>query len=73
MNMIQISIELGLLSACVHSFLAGDPTVEQDGYGYTPLNRFGDHFWMLDADIDCSQTENGWFEFKVRTACIIVS
>ena len=26
--------------------------------------RWGDHFWMVDFDMDCSQTEDGWFEFK---------
>ena len=29
-----------------------------------PLNRYGDHYWMLDVDMDCSQTEQGWFEIK---------
>lgn len=24
----------------------------------------GDHYWMLDFEIDCSLTENGWFEVK---------
>lgn len=44
-----------------------DPTVEVNGAGYTPLNRFGEHFWMLDVDVDCAQTESGWFEFKTYT------
>lgn len=35
----------------------GDP-------GYQPDNEWGDHYWKLDMLMDCSQTENGWFEFK---------
>jgi hypothetical protein len=27
-------------------------------------DRWGDHYWMLDVDMDCSQTEGGWFEVK---------
>ena len=39
-------------------------TVAIDGYGVEPLNAFGPHYWMLDVDMDCSHTVNGWFEFK---------
>ncbi|XP_066266345.1 alpha-amylase 1-like [Branchiostoma lanceolatum] len=39
-------------------------TVSTDGYGYTPLNQWGPDYWMLDVDMDCSRTENGWFEVK---------
>jgi len=44
-------------------------TVEVDGYGVEPLNRWGGHYWMLDVDMDCSRAfrdENGvaWFELK---------
>jgi aryl-alcohol dehydrogenase-like predicted oxidoreductase len=39
-------------------------TVEKDGYGETPLNTYGHHYWMLDVKMDCSRTVNGWFEFK---------
>jgi hypothetical protein len=39
-------------------------TVEKDGYGYTPLNRWGHHYWLLDVMMDCSKTVNGWFELK---------
>lgn len=35
-----------------------------NGVGYTPLNTWGDHYWMLDVDVDCSKTVNGWFELK---------
>jgi hypothetical protein len=38
--------------------------VAVDGYGYTPLNTYGDHYWMLDVQMDCSKTVNGWFELK---------
>lgn len=39
-------------------------TVASDGYGVSPLNTWGPHEWMLDVDMDCSQTANGWFEVK---------
>lgn len=39
-------------------------TVAKDGFGYTPLNRYGEHYWMLDVDMDCSRTVDGWFELK---------
>ena len=39
-------------------------TVERDGYGETPVNRWGPHHWMLDVDMDCARTVDGWFEFK---------
>lgn len=39
-------------------------TVAVDGYGEEPLNTYGDHYWMLDVQMDCSNTANGWFEVK---------
>lgn len=39
-------------------------TVEADGFGETTLNQWGQHYWMLDVDMDCSKTVNGWFELK---------
>lgn len=39
-------------------------TVATDGYGEEPLNSWGEHYWMLDVDMDCSKTHNGWFELK---------
>ncbi len=40
-------------------------TVAVDGFGETPLNRWGAHYWMLDIEMDCSQTvSGGWFELK---------
>ncbi|CAH1775264.1 unnamed protein product [Owenia fusiformis] len=43
------------------------PIVDIDGYGYTGLNVYGNHYWMLDVDMDCAKTEGNWFEFKVYT------
>lgn len=44
------------------------------GGGYTPLNTYGPHYWMLDVEMDCSKTvtyndqyadlNSGWFELK---------
>ena len=39
-------------------------TVDTDGYGETPLNTWGEHYWMLDVDMDCNKTVNGQFELK---------
>lgn len=39
-------------------------TVVTDGYGETPLNSYGHHYWLLDVLMDCSRAANGWFEFK---------
>lgn len=45
-------------------------TVFADGYGYTPLNQWGDNYWMLDADLYCADLaiadadDNLWVEFK---------
>ena len=46
------------------SNLGQKKTVATDGYGEEPLNTFGPHYWMLDVDMDCSRTVDGWFEFK---------
>ncbi|KAK7084443.1 hypothetical protein SK128_028284 [Halocaridina rubra] len=32
--------------------------------GYQPLNTFGEAYWMIDFDLDCSLTEGGWFTVK---------
>ncbi|XP_032776971.2 alpha-amylase [Daphnia magna] len=32
--------------------------------GFQSLNKWGDHYWMLDVNMDCSETEQGWFELK---------
>lgn len=39
-------------------------TVATHGFGVEPLNTWGPHQWMLDVDMDCSKTVNGWFEVK---------
>ena len=39
-------------------------TLSADGFGVTPLNIWGEHYWMLDVDMDCSKAVNGWFELK---------
>ncbi|XP_050716482.1 alpha-amylase-like [Eriocheir sinensis] len=31
---------------------------------FQELNTFGDHYWMVDMGLDCSQAEEGWFEIK---------
>ncbi|XP_025084984.1 alpha-amylase-like [Pomacea canaliculata] len=32
--------------------------------GYHPLNVYGSHYWLVDMDVDCTKTENGFFELK---------
>ncbi|KAK3600013.1 hypothetical protein CHS0354_012680 [Potamilus streckersoni] len=32
--------------------------------GYNSLNKYGEHYWLVDIDMDCDRTENGWFELK---------
>ncbi|BAP54563.1 alpha amylase [Thioploca ingrica] len=39
-------------------------TVAEHGFGEEPLNQYGHHYWMLDVDMDCSKTVDGWFELK---------
>jgi hypothetical protein len=39
-------------------------TVANDGFGEEPLNQWGSHYWMLDVEMDCSATVDGWFELK---------
>lgn len=41
-----------------------EKTVAIDGFGTEPLNIWGQHYWMLDVQMDCSKTVNGWFELK---------
>ena len=38
--------------------------VDTDGFGYTPLNKWGEHYWMLDVNLNCDRSEDGWFEVK---------
>lgn len=39
-------------------------TVAIDGFGETPLNLWGAHYWMFEVEMDCAKTFNGWFELK---------
>ena len=39
-------------------------TVALDGHGEEVLNHWGQHYWMLDVEMDCSKSVNGWFEVK---------
>jgi hypothetical protein len=40
-------------------------TVATDGYGEEALNQWGDNYWMVDVDMDCSKCVDGtWFELK---------
>lgn len=46
-------------------------TVAADGFGFESLNQMrtlGDHYWMLDVDMDCSKgvqaAGESWFELK---------
>lgn len=39
-------------------------TVPIDGFGESSLNLWGAHYWMLDVDMECSATADGWFELK---------
>ncbi len=39
-------------------------TVAEHGFGEEPLNKYGPNYWMLDVEMDCSKTVDGWFELK---------
>jgi len=39
-------------------------TVPVDGYGEETLNIWGQHYWMLDVQMDCSKAINNQFEVK---------
>ncbi|ESO83352.1 hypothetical protein LOTGIDRAFT_169416 [Lottia gigantea] len=41
-----------------------ESTVGKDGAGYYKLNVQAGHYWLVDLDMNCSQTTDGWFEFK---------
>jgi len=44
----------------------GSPTpyYAVNGYGETSLNNWGHHYWIMEVNMDCSKTVNGWFELK---------
>lgn len=31
---------------------------------WQPLNTWGPHYWIFDVNMDCTKSENGWFELK---------
>jgi alpha-amylase len=39
-------------------------TTAIDGFGQDSLNIWGQHYWMLDVEMDCSKAVNGKFEVK---------
>lgn len=39
-------------------------TNDQDSQLYNSFNGYGDNYWLLDTEMDCEQTDNGWFEVK---------
>ncbi len=39
-------------------------TTAVDGFGEDPLNIWGQHYWMLDVQMDCSKAVNNKFEVK---------
>jgi len=39
-------------------------TNNKDSHLYNNFNKKGDHYWMVDMEMDCEQTEMGWFELK---------
>ncbi len=39
-------------------------TTADDGFGEDPLNIWGQHYWMLDVQMDCSKAVNNKFEVK---------
>ncbi|KHJ98926.1 hypothetical protein OESDEN_01091, partial [Oesophagostomum dentatum] len=54
---------------------AGTPTVQTTNdpskKEYHPLNRYGSSYWLVELLIDCSKTDNGWFELKGLTTAPI--
>ena len=41
-------------------------TTTDDGYGEDPLNIWGQHYWMLDVQMDCSKAVNNKFEVQFK-------
>ncbi|XP_071127422.1 alpha-amylase-like [Mytilus edulis] len=39
-------------------------TNNQNDGRYNKLNTFGEHYWLVDIDMDCCKTINDWFEVK---------
>ncbi|KAH9519299.1 Alpha-amylase A type-1/2 [Bulinus truncatus] len=39
-------------------------TNDKTNAGYSDLNTYGPHYWIIDLEMDCSRTEDSFFEFK---------
>jgi alpha-amylase len=39
-------------------------TTDNTHPGYQPDNEWGEHNWKIEFDMDCDETEDGWFELK---------
>ncbi|VDO92916.1 unnamed protein product [Soboliphyme baturini] len=39
-------------------------TNDKKATGYQPLNKYGSHYWLVEMQMDCSKTLDGWFEVK---------
>lgn len=33
---------------------------------YQPYNKYGSGYWMVQLLVDCTKTDQGWFEIKVK-------
>ncbi|KAL1239153.1 Pancreatic alpha-amylase 2a5 [Trichinella pseudospiralis] len=74
-NMLQWSLSSSKIASkekksTVESLLKmGSPLIwttdDKHSNAYNIYNRYGAHYWMLDVMMDCSKTENDWFEFKI--------
>uniref|UniRef100_A0AC35U1S7 Alpha-amylase n=1 Tax=Rhabditophanes sp. KR3021 TaxID=114890 RepID=A0AC35U1S7_9BILA len=39
-------------------------TNDQTKPEYQPLNKYGPNYWMVEVFMDCTKTQNNWFELK---------
>jgi len=39
-------------------------TNDKENQLYNAFNKYGENYWVVDMDMDCEQTERGWFEVK---------
>ncbi|CAJ0589641.1 unnamed protein product [Cylicocyclus nassatus] len=42
------------------AYSTNDPQTQE----YQPYNKYGKGYWMVEVNMDCSKTDNGWFELK---------
>ena len=56
---------LKILSRDLEESLPLVHTTRSEGPHRNKANRYGDDYWMLEMDMDCSQMKDGWFEFQV--------